>query len=387
MSAGLGGLTLGQQQQFLKQAGLQTLPDVKNLSEAQFTLLAGIVGEERAVALKGQKSPSGPSGAYNASSPSLPAPETSLTGGDFSNIMAKVAEMRAKIGELQAKVASEGVKQHKDDIATASKEEQKRIQESAAKLEKAAQSGKIGKIFGWIGAVVGGVAATVALVAAIAIAVATGGTATPLVIGAGAVMAVAVLGLTVMILQETGAMEAMLGKIADAVMEKPDIFRFLLPGPLGNMLADKIEKGEISRDNVMMALQIGVSAAMLVASLAAAGVSVVMTVASGGAAAGLAIAQVAQIVGMIGQIAGACCSIAGGSASIAQSVYSYEAAQLQADSKEMMAWLIRLQQMMEEESDRLKDILEQLNAGFTDASDAIAGIAQSNRAVIQNMGC
>lgn len=339
-----------QQGQFLQATGLQDLPSPDALSEAQWKALAGIVGTEKTKALKDAPPPGG-----TLASPALPKPGFA---GDWSSIMARVAEIQMKLGELQSKVATEGVKIQKQDIEAANKKEAERIQEIGKKLAKANKSGLLGKIFGWIGAVVGLIGAVVATVA-------TGGAAAP-------ALALAILGVGMMVLQETGAME----KIVEGLVKHPALL-FLVLGPLaGGIVFGLMKSGVIDEDQAKMAIQIALAAAMLVASIAG-------MVASGGASATDAIFK---IIGVIGQIAGGLAQAGAGASGVAQAAYGYEAAQLDADTKEIQAWLARLQAMMSEEMDRLQQIMDQMNAGVRDMSDVIAGIAQSHRAVVSHMG-
>ncbi|MDR2390751.1 MAG: type III secretion system translocon subunit SctE [Planctomycetota bacterium] len=354
-------LTQTQQARFLQSAGLAQLPEPSALTDAQLTILVGIVGEETVAALR--QAP-----AYSAGAPALDAPKGDT--GDWSNIMAKVAELQLQLSELQQKVGMEGIKGQKDDIAKANQEEAAKIKERIEKLEKAAESGLLSKIFGWIGAVVAVIGAVIATAA-------TGGAAAPALV-------VAVVGLTMMILQETGAME----KIIEELVKNPDILIALgaalqlLPGvgtAFGGVLIGlgaAIKSGALDEDKAKMAIQITMAAAMLVASIGG-------MVASGGAA---ATNVVAKIIGIVAQVTGALASVGGGAAGIAQATYSKDAADVQADQKEIQAWLMRLQQAFSEEVERLEEIISKLNSGMADISDVIGDIAKSNQTVISHMG-
>lgn len=349
MNTAWNQISVAQQNQFLQATGLQQLPDPAALDAAQWNALVGIVGEETAKNIR-QSAAGG-----NLTLPELPAPGAI---GDWSSIMAKVAEIQAKIGELQKNVSAEEIQAQKDDMAAANKKEAERIKEMLAKIEKSKTSGLFGKIFGWIGAIIGVIGAAIATVA-------TGGAAAP-------ALAIACVGLGMMILQETGAME----KIVNFLAENPAVLMVLFGPVAGGLLFGLIEGGVIDKDQAKMAIQITFAAAMLVASIAG-------MVATGGASATDA---VFKVIGLIGQIAGGVAQVGAGASGIAQSVYSYQAANLDADSKEMQAWLAKLQAMLSEEMDRLQEVIDKLNSGVADVSDILTDIAESNRTVISHMG-
>lgn len=351
MNTGWNRITDSQQAQFLREACLDNLPSIAALNESQWRILTEIVGESTVAQMRGD--------ADSLSSPALPAPKMT---GDWSDIMMVVAQLRTKVGELQSNFFMEEVGIRKDNMAKASEERLEKLAESIKKMEKAAKSGLFGKIFGWIGAVIGLVGAAIATVA-------TGGAAAP-------ALAVAILGVTMMILEETGAME----KIVEFVAKNPMMLALIL-GPiggaiLGGVLTGLKEGGVLDEDKMKMAIQITFDAAMLVTSVAA-------MICSGGASASSA---VFKVIGLVGQVAGGIASVGSGAAGVAQSAYSYQAADLQADAAEDRAWLAKLQAMLSEEMDRLQDIIDKLNQGFTDASDMLGDIADSNNAILKNLG-
>lgn len=342
-------LSVTQQTQFLREAGIDQLPDPSGLTQSQFAILGGIVGEEKARKLT-KEGAGGMFGPFSLEPPK----ET----GDWSDIVARVAELQTKLSELQTKTSSEDVKAQKDRVAEANKRDAEKLKEQIDKLAKASKSGLLGKIFGWIGAIVGLIGAVIATAA-------TGGTAAP-------ALAIAVVGVTMMALQESGAME----KIVDFLVDKPGVLIAIFGPVLGGVLCGLINNGVLDEDKAKMAIQVAFGVAMLVASLAG-------MAATGGASATDA---VFKIIGMVGQIAGGLASVGGGASTIAQAAYGKEAADAQADMMENKAWLARLQQMLAEEIERLQTILDQLNSGAKDASGIIGDIGKSNQSVISHLG-
>ena len=329
-------LSPAQQGQFLQAAGMQQIPDDPNtLSDAQWKALQGILGVATAEKLRQsvQVSPDNPN------APALPPPKLNM--GDWSNIIAAIAELQMKIGEMQSGVITEDIKLTRNDMEQAHKKDTERLKVMIEKMNKGSTAATIGKIFAWTGIIVGLVAATVATIA-------TKGAAAPALI-------LAVAGLGLMIAQETGATDAILDAVGlDA-------------------------KGK-------MYVQIAITVAMLAASILAMICTGGASAASATTTAAVLLAQAAKIIGVGGQIVGAAAQIGGGAANIASTVYRYEAAQVAADVEESQAWLAKLQAFMSEEIDRLQAVIDKINSDAADASESISSIAQTHSAITSNMG-
>lgn len=356
MNAAWSAIPAEQRQLFLTQTGLSALPEPSQLTEAQWNKLVTIIGEEKAEQFRL---------AAEKESVYLPVLELPKDIGDWSSIMAMVAEIRAKMGQTQEKLSVEDVEIQKDLVSAANKKEAEQLKEILGKLEKSAKSGIWSKIFKWIGSVAAAVGAT-------ALAIVSGGAAIP-------AAAVALLSLTMVILEETGAME----KIVDFLAEHPAVLwatLTILGGSLGFLaggaLFGVMKGGALDEDGAKNAVQIALAAGMLVASLA--------TVMVGG---GGNVANLASKLAVYGsRILGGVSQAAGGVTGFFQTYYNYEASKVKADVEENKAWLAKLQHMLSEEMDRLQQIIEQLNAGVSDASDLLGDIANSNRSIIANMG-
>lgn len=343
------GITAEQQQQFLQTTGLGALPDISRLTEAQWSALAGILGQETVATIR--ESVETPP----LANPSLPPP---VSKGDWSDIMMKVAEIKMKLSDIMGQASAEDVKFTKDKMKSVNEDNAKKIQESLKKLSKSSTSGLLGKIFGWIGAIAG-------LIGALVVTVASGGSAAPL-------LAVAVLGVVMMALEESGAME----KIMEAIVENPALAMVVLGPIAGGIIFGLVKSGTIDEEQMKMGIQIALAAIMLVTSIAAA-------VGSGGANFASVGAKIANIVA---QVASNVASAGSGASGIASSVFSYDAAMIQADVQENKAWLAKLQAMLSEESERLEQILQQLNNEVAGASDMLQDISSSHRAIFNNYG-
>lgn len=324
------GATLQKIAESLGYNSVDQLPDLERLTQDQQLQISSKFAKDGVAQI--QNKPAG-----TIDKPALEQPKINF--GDGSDLALMIADMQSKINDLQIKTTSENIKLNKDSTKAKNDENLKKIQESLEKMAKANKSGLLGKIFGWIGVVV-------ALVVAAAAVVATGGAAAPLV-----GLAIAGIAAAVMVANETGLTEKMLTAIAG------------------------------DNDKLKMALQITFAVLMAVSAIAAA----VLTGGAGAAGATSSIVQIANLAKGVGAVVGGVASVAGGSAQIASGVYNYEVAMKQADVKENQAWLAKQMAIFEEMADRLRELLEKLNANFSDASEMIEGVNKSNQKIASAM--
>lgn len=350
MSAGWNAINSTQQTQFLQAAGLNELPPAASLDSAQMNILAGIVGTETAKTVTGAPPSSG-----TVAAPAMPPPAKSA--GDWSNIMALVAQLKVELGETMVESSAADIENRRVSVKERNDITAAQLQERCDKLAEKANASLISKIFGWIGAAFAVIGAAFATVV-------TGGAAAPALIAASVALAV-------MVLQETGAMEA----ITQALSENPAILAVLFPVVGGVLLA--LEKtGVIDQEQLQSIINLAVN-------LAVVAVSITCAVMTGGISSGGALNVIS---GLAGEIAGAIAQVGQGAADIAGAVYTKQAADIQADTQEGNAWLIRMQSMMNEEMDRLTELIRQIHEAVSAASDAIASISSSHQAIYRNMG-
>jgi hypothetical protein len=224
-------------------------------------------------------------------------------------------------------------------------------------MEKASKSGLLGKIFSWIGAIVG-------LIAAVAAVIATGGALAAVGLG------LAVLAIGMLVMEETGGMDKMMTA----------------------MFGDN--------EKAKMIFQIALMAIMLVASLATMGTGVAQAAGKLGQF-GAKMAEVATGISKMASesvklaakatsigagIVTALSAIGGGSAKIASSVQSKEVADTQAKSKELEAWIAKLQTLLQDNQDELEKAMEELMNGNAMIVDMLKSIDQSKGAIAQHMG-
>jgi hypothetical protein len=369
-----------QQTQMMSALGTSELPDPTTLDQNQLSQIDTALGFGTSLqiiaytALAQTDGLQKPEGTGTADTPVLDTPD--ISGKDGSDLTLALMELKAALGDLQINTAKEGVEANKLKMEQANAEKLDKIKECIEKMEKASKAGMFGKIFGWIGAVVGVVAAAIATVA-------TGGAAAP-------ALAVACLGLGMMILEETGAME----KIVDFLAENPAMLMVVFGPVVGGALFALSETGVLDEDKLKMAIQITMAVEMLVLSIAS-------MVCTGGASAANSVGTVsklfncstktaqtvingAKIAGQIGQGVGAATSVGGGAAGVASSVYGYQAAMANADSKEFVAWLAKIQSQMDEEQETLQAMIDQLNGDMKSGSEMLEGANATTGTIMAN---
>lgn len=243
------------------------------------------------------------------------APQLDAPGKDHSaeNLSLLLLEIRDQLTQVQLKQSKEDIKSNLDKKQSATKERLDSIMKAIEAMKKKSKSGLFGKVFGWV-------AASVMLVAAAVATAATGGAAAPLLIAA-------MFNMTVMALEESGHMEKLQKALADAIGS--DIGATLII--TGVILAVNIAGGVgahhmvAKADLTMKALTIGRNA-MIAGEAAAA-------------------------VGAVGQ----------GGAQMASAHYEKEASEATADAMDLAALMKRLQAMLEDETDRLDEVIRQMD--------------------------
>lgn len=290
--------------------------------------------------------------------PSLAEPSVQL---DTASMTMLIAELNKEIGELGIEFGKEGVKICKEKKKEVSDKRMKKIQEVVTKLEKAAKKEQASKVWGWIGAIAGFVAAAAVLVVAVAAAVATGGAAAPLVAFAVMGFLAAATSLTVQILEETGAMEAMMDATCKARGYNEE------------------QTAKYKRD-VRLAITITVAVVGLIGAVGSG---------FGIAKAGLDMATTGM---KLFATVSAILEITEGASSIGQGVNNWEAtdaryaaATAQADSKEFQAWLTKLQLQIDQETEELQQLMEKLQKlAFTDPKKILESLNETYMQMASN---
>jgi hypothetical protein len=331
----------------------------------------------------------------------LPSP-AKMTNDDLISLL---QTLRSKTEDQSMKSTAEGIKNAKEAKAAAADEKIAALKKQLESMDKAEKGGVFGKIFGWIAA-----AAMVIAGAALLIA---GGAGAALLIGGIAMMAV-------MTMQETGAMDKMIDGIAkglEAMGLDPKVAQMISTVIAATLIAavavaasvaggpavgasvfmmmaptlfspDHLEKMGVPKEEAAW-VSFGIS---IGCSLAAAGIGIGSAIKGVGQAGGKLAELGAKLAPMIAEKAStsveavtmianrlsyiamgiqAASTIGGGASSVAVAVTSKDAADAGADAKKMEALLLKLQQVMQDEGDRLDEIIKRLQEGSDIVVDVI----------------
>ena len=186
-----------------------------------------------------------------------------------ADLMKLISYLQLDNQERQTEMAKDRINIQKEGLDVEHKDRMKQIEESIKKMEKAEKASRLSRIFGWIGAVL-------AVAAAAVLTVVTGGLA------AGFAIAGAVVAVTALTMNETGAMDTLVEKLADH-----------LQSAYGMDKNKAMLAASLIINISIMALQLGCSVGSMVSGFAAAGKAAADAAATGAKVAG----EAAKIAG------------------------------------------------------------------------------------------
>ena len=294
----------------------------------------------------------GADGLPASSVPTLP-PSTMT---DASEIIAPVLALRIKTGDQQMKDTITGIKGDSEIRKNKATEAAEKTQEAMEKQADAAKNGQAMKILGWV-------AVALAVVAAIAISVASFGTAT-----AVAALAVAAVVVTMAALNETGQFEKMQGAIEKS-----------LEGPPCNASPDEAKKWALG---INMAVQISVAIICAVATFGAGSAGTASQIIQVSAN----VARGARIASTAAEAAGSATTIAQQGVAIDTAVKQRDAADLQADAMDDKAFIAKIQATMDDEQDRLVQMMQDANAFMGKIVQTVKRQSETTDEITHNMG-
>ena len=285
-----------------------------------------------------------------------------------ADLMKLISYLQLDNQERQTEMAKDRINMQKDGLDVEHKDRMKQIEESIKKMEKAEKASKISRIFGWIGAVL-------AVAAAVALTIVTGGAA------AGFAIAGAVVAVTALTLNETGAMD----KIVEGLAEK-------LQSTFGMDKNKAMLAASLIVNLSIMALQLGCCIGSMVSSFAAAGKAAADAAATGAKAVGegakisATTMQAAKTVQNVITVANT--AVSGGSLGVgAASTYlTYKSESVKADTTELEKFMTMLQQRLEESQEELQKILEQIQAGIGKIAEMISSSTDTSEEIAQRIG-
>lgn len=225
-----------------------------------------------------------------------------------------------------------------------------KIDESIKAAKKAEKAAKASRIFGWLGAIV-------AVIAAIVVTAVTGGAA------AGFAIAGAALAVTQLVLSETGASDKIIEKMAESMQDT-----------FGLSKADA------------KAWASGIySAIFVVLGLASAGVGIGMSAVSTAKAAADAISNTAKIALFATQIVNVGMGLSGAVTGGVQTGLNYKASEASAEVSDVNHYMAVLQQLLEESEEELEQIMNQIQALFSQLVAIIQSKTDTGNIIVENM--
>lgn len=342
--------------------------------------------------------------------PKLPAMNINFSAEDLTAIL---VAMQGKTQDAQMRTASEGLKVSKNKLKAQHEKNMQKITEWADKVTKAAKKSLVSKIFGWvtkIATVVASAIATVALTCATGL---TAGAAAPLLALAVLGLVGSTMSLASAISQELGgpplelsalttmACKAFLSSVG-VPKDKLDAAAKLMGGALamglvpGSLVLDPALMGNVTAGIASLGGASATTAAIIGASFTAAagiGVAVASGFANVGKGVGDAAKAVMETVNVGAKIAQAAAqgtaatsTIISGSLDIAAGVDQHKAESAQADRQRLSAMMVKLQAQMQEDSDQIKKLVQQLQDSYSVATQMFASANESRLQISQNLG-
>lgn len=364
-----------------------------------------------------QAAPQGMPGVSNANG----APELDGVVFDFSadDLAACLRLLDSKTKDAQLKTTKESIELSKLKMSASHKKAIEKIQENAKKCADAQAAQKKKSIFGWLSKIFSFVASIIAVAVAAVATIASGGAGLPALALSICALASSTMSLAGAIagkdlsfstllakpftamLQAFGVPEETaksIGKIvAGAVALVAGIAAggatatlMLDPGFLTNIVAGGMELGGVKPTTIAIVCAV----VSLVVSCVVAGkaLNAGRSASSTAESAGKTLSNTATTTIRAGSlfqagttIAAGCTAIRSGAAGIEESKAKYEGDLAMIEKKKIDASMIALTKSIDDDSERLKKILQEIEDGIQSVSQLIAGSAQSMSDIAQNL--
>ena len=263
-----------------------------------------------------------------------------------ANLEKLIAFLQLDNQERQTKMAKDRIEGQKASLDVEHKGRMKEIDETIKKMQDAEKAAKANRVFGWLGAIL-------SVVAAVVLTVVTGGLA------AGFAIAGAAIAVTSLVMNETGAMNKLIEK-----------------------LAEHFQEDGMSKNDAMLKASLIINLSIMAASL-------VCSV--GGLAAGLASAassagEIAKTVQSIVTIANTGVSAGALATGGVSTYFSFRSQDAQADVTDLEKFIAMLQQRLDESNEELKLILQQIEAGLGKIVELLVSATDTSNEIAQNIG-
>ena len=271
-----------------------------------------------------------------------------------ANLEKLIAYLQLDNEERQTQMAKDRIEIQKDTLESEHKDRMEELEKSFKKMDDARKSRLASKVFGWLGAIL-------AVVTAVVVTVVTGGTAAAFAI-AGAAIAVSAL-----IMNETGAMEAITKKLAEHLQDK-----YGLSKSQAQLMASLIINISIMVAQLGCAVGSAASAAASAAKVAADAATTVSTTAT----------KVQNVVTIANTVVSAGSLASGG----ANSYFTYRSDDAKADLSELQKFIAVLQQRLDESEEELQLIVEQIQAAIGKIADLISSATDESAEIANKIG-
>ena len=274
--------------------------------------------------------------------------------------------IQSKLQDNRIKYDQETIKIKQVEFDQQFKESIGKIRESIAEASKAKTSGLIGKIFGWIAVVVMVVVTLVVAVVSLIPTILSGGAAGGLAaLALGLMIGAIAITVTQMASQEAGStwMMDMFGDSKDGKIGAMVFWTALVVAlSLGGAVA-----GGAAGAAAGAGANAASAAANTASSGASAGATATATAANTAVTSASLAAKATTIAGYLTkalQVVAGAAMIGDGSAQIATSVYNYNAENLRAEALEDRAFMLRLQQAIDDATESIAQAIDELQAGY-----------------------
>ena len=260
-----------------------------------------------------------------------------------------IAYLQLENEKEQAESAKSRIETMKDSLETEHKDRKEKMEKSLKDMEAAAKARLRNKIFGWL-------MTGLAILGAVVACVATGGLAVGAVIGAG-------IALTAQILNETGAMEKIVGALSEGLQ--------------------KLGMSKMAADIVA---QVAITLVIVAASLGAGAAGAASSVTQLTSAIGKALQAGAQLIKPALTLA---TGIIGVGSTLSGGVGAYEgykSGMSQADLTETEKYLAMIQQRLDEAEEELQAILEQIQSLVGQIAELLSSQSSTVNEIAMQMG-
>ncbi len=261
-----------------------------------------------------------------------------------------VAFLQLDNDEHQSKLARERIETMQATMEKRHTDQLSKIDESIKAAKKAEAAAKASRILGWLGAIL-------AVVTAIVVTVVSGGTAAAFAI-AGAALAV-----TQLVLNETGASEKIIDKMAESMQKTFGMSK---------------AKAQAWASGIY-------SAIFIVLGLATAGAAIGISATNAIKATADTLSTAARFALFATQIGNIAMGLSGAVTGGIQTSYNYDSAEAGAEVKDVNRYMAILQQMLDESEEELQQILDQIQALFNQLVAIVQSKTDTGNIIVQNM--